>query len=36
MELFLGLRIQDRGDQKGYFPGLQVRAFAAHVLHLCC
>ena len=24
MELFLGLRIHDRGDQKGYFPGLQV------------
>lgn len=24
MELFLGLRIQDRGDQKGYFPGLQL------------
>ncbi|KAL4449511.1 hypothetical protein ABPG77_007155 [Micractinium sp. CCAP 211/92] len=24
MELFLGLRIHDSGDQKGYFPGLQV------------
>ena len=29
MELFLGQRILDRGDQKGYFPGLQVGLWVA-------